>query len=73
MRKASGEGKIPTRLVKMASNFLSEPITDIISTSIDTYIFPNGEKRAYAAPTDKGRNEKHICTNYRPVTVLSTF
>ena len=73
MGKASGEGKIPTRLLKMASNFLSEPITDIINTAIDTYIFPNREKRAYAAPTDKGGNEKHICTNYRPVTVLNTF
>ena len=30
--KASGEDKIPQRLVKMASNFLSEPITNIINT-----------------------------------------
>ena len=73
MDKASGEDKIPPRLVKMASNFLSEPIANIINTAIDTNIFPDRAKRASVTPTDKGGNDKHIYTNYRPVSVLNTF
>ena len=57
----------------MASNLLSEPITDIINTAIDTNTFPDRAKRASATPNDKGGNDKHIYTNYRPVSVLNTF
>ena len=71
--KASGEDKIPPRLLKMASNFLSEPITNIINTAIDTNTFPDRAKQASVTPIDKGGNDKHIYTNYRPVSVLNTF
>ena len=57
----------------MASNFLSEPITDIFNTAIDTNIYPGRAKRASVTPIDKGGNDKHIYTNYRPVRVLNTF
>ena len=73
MYKASGEDKIPPRLVKMASNFLSEPITDIINIAIDTNNFSDREKRASVTPIDKDGNDKHICNNYRLVRVLNTF
>ena len=62
MDKASGEDKIPPRLVKMASNFLSEPITDI-NTAIDTNTFPDRAKRATVIPIDEGGNDNHIYTN----------
>ena len=52
--------KILPRLVKMASNFLSEPIANIINTAIDTNTFPDGAKQASVAPVDKGGNDKHI-------------
>ena len=42
--KASGEDKMPPRLVKMTSNFLSEPITDMINTAIDTNTLPDRVK-----------------------------
>ena len=73
MDKASDEDKTPRRLVKMVSNFLSEPITDIINIAIDTNTFPDRAKRASVTPIDKGVNNKHIYTNYRPVSVLNTF
>ena len=60
MDKATGEDKILPRLVKMASNFLSEPITDIINTAIDTDTFPDRAKRASVTPIDKGGSDKHI-------------
>ena len=71
--KVFGEDKIPPSLVKMASNFLSEPITDIINTAIGTNTFPDRAKGAPVTPIDKGKDDKHIYTNYRPVSVLDTF
>ena len=73
MDKASGDDKITSRLVKIASNFLSEPITNIVNTAIDTNTFPDRAKQASVTPIDKGGNDKHIYTNYRPVSVLNTF
>lgn len=71
--KASAVDKIPLRLVKMAINFLLEPIADVINTATDTNTFPNRVKQASVIPIDKSRNDKHIYTNYRPVKVLNTF
>ena len=65
--------KIPSRLVKMASNFLPELITDIINTAIYTNTFPDRAKRASVTPIDKGWNDKNIHTNYWLVSVLNTF
>ena len=69
VEKASGEDKIPPRLAKMASNFLFEPITDMINTAIDTNTFPDRAKQASVTPIDKGGSDKHIYTNYRPVKI----
>ena len=52
--------KILPRLVKMASNFLSEPIANIINTAIDTNTFPDRAKQASVTPVDKGGNDKHM-------------
>ena len=62
VEKASGEDKIPPRLVKMASNFLFEPITDMINTAIDTNTFP-----------DNAKQNKHLSHQLIKVGVISTF
>ena len=67
MRKASREDKIPPKLVKIASIFLSGLLTDINNTAIDTNTFPDRAKLVSVKPISKGGNDKHICTNYRPV------
>ena len=73
MDKVSGEDKVPPMLLKMASNFLFEPITDIINTGIDINTFPDRAKQASVTAIDKRRNDKHIYNTYRPVSVLNTF
>ena len=50
-----------------------EPTTNIINTAIDTSTLPDRAKRASVISIDKGVDNKHIYTNYRPVRVLSTF
>ena len=54
----------------MANNFLSEPVTDIIKTAIDTNTFPDRAKQTSVTPIGKGGNDKHIYTNYRPASIL---
>ena len=41
----------------MASNFLSEPITDVVNTAIDLITFPDRAKRASVTPIDKGGDQ----------------
>ena len=48
-KKATGADKISVKLLKLTKNTLAEPITDLINTSIKTYTFPNGAKRAQFA------------------------
>ena len=73
MDKASGEHNIPPRLAKIASNFLSESISDIINAAINTNTFPDRAKRALVTTVDKGGNDKHVYTNFRPVSLSNTL
>ena len=68
-----GEDQIPPNLIKIAGIFLVEPLTDIINSCFRTSTFPDLAKRASVTPIDKGGTDKHIYTNYRPVSVLNTF
>ena len=73
MGRASGEDKVPPGLVIMASNFLSEPITNIISTAVNTNIFADRARHASVARIDKDGSNRYIYTNYKPFTVLNSF
>ena len=68
-----GEDQMPPKLIKTVVNFLVELLTDIINSYFSTSTFPDPAKRASVTPIDKGCTNKHICTNYRPVSVLNTF
>ena len=70
INKAMGEDQIPPNLIKNCWQFLAEPLTDIIKSC---FSFPDLAKRASVTPIDKGGTDKHIYTNYRPVSVLNTF
>ena len=73
INKVMGEDQIPAKLIKTAGNFLVEPFTDIINSCFSTSTFPDLAERASVIPIDQGGTNKHIYTNYRPVTVLNTF
>ena len=68
-----GEDQIPLKLIKTAGSFLVKPLTDIINSCFSTSTFPDLAKRVSVTPTDEGGSDKHIYTNYRPVSVLNTF
>ena len=72
-KKAPGIDKIPTKLVKLASDFLAEPLSIAINNSISTPTFPNNTKVASVVPIDKKTDDKYGISNFRPVSILNCF
>ena len=72
-KTSAGEDKIPTKLVKLAKNYLVKPLKNAINSSIRSSLFPNKAKRAAVTPLDKGGKDKTNISNYRPVSVLNVF
>ena len=72
-KKASGTDKIPTKLVKLASDFLSTPLAKVINNSIASSKFPDIAKVATVIPIDKKTDDKYDISNFRPVSLLSYF
>ena len=72
-KKAPGIGKIPTKLVKLASDFLAEPLLIVINNSISTSTFPNNAKIASVVPIDKKTDDRYVISNFRPVSILNCF
>ena len=72
-KKASGIDKIRTKLVKLASDILAEPLSIAINNSIRTSTFPNNAKIATVVPIDKKTDDKYVISNLRPVSILNCF
>ena len=72
-KKAHGIDKTPTKLVKLASDFLAEPLWIAINNSINTSTFPNNAKIASAVPIDKKSDDKYVISNFRPMSILNCF
>lgn len=63
--------EIDMRLIKQINSIL-KPLTYICNTSLHTGTFPSQMKTAKVIPLYKTGN-KHIFTNYRPVSLLPQF
>ena len=72
-KKAPGIDKIPTKLVKLASDFLAEPLLIVINNSISASTFPNNAKIASVVPIDKKTDDRYVISNFRPVSILNCF
>ena len=71
-KKSTGPNSIPVRILKDHSTLLSEPLSLIINLSFEKGIFPNMCKIAQVIPVFK-KGDSSICTNYRPISLLSVF
>ena len=69
-KKGPGIEKIPTKLVKLASDILAEPLSIAINNSISTSTFPNNAKIASVVPVDKKTDDKYVISNFRPVSIF---
>ena len=65
-KMASGTDKIPTKLVKLASNFLSKPLAIAINNSLASSKFPGIAKVATVNTIDKKTNDKYDISKFRP-------
>ena len=70
--KACGPNSIPSKILKMHSKTLSEPIKTLLNLSIINGNFPELLKKADVCPIFK-KNDKTKCENYRPISLLSNL
>ena len=72
-KKAVGIDTIPSKLIKMASNFLTPIITTAINSSIENSVFPDNANVFNVVPLDKRKPHENDIPNFRPVGLLNTF
>ena len=72
-KKAPGIDKISTKLVKLASDSLAEPLPIAINNNISTSTFPNNAKIAAGVPIDRKTDDKYVISSFRPVSILNCF
>ena len=70
-KKGSGTYKIPTKLVKLVSTFLSKPLATAINKSLASSKFRGIAKVATVIPIDKKTDDKYDRSNFRPARLLN--
>lgn len=70
--KAPGYDHIPMFVIKRSLDWISESLTHLINTSLETGIFPDKLKLAKIIPIFK-TGDADTFTNYRPISILSRF
>ena len=71
--KSTGIDKIPPKLIKLSAKVLSKPFAIAINNSFNKGMFAGNAKIACVSPLDEHTDDKYSVTNFRPVSVLSTF
>ena len=71
-KNSYGYDGISTKLLKISSAFIISPLTYICNKSISLGIFPDRLKYAVVMPIFKKGDRSNI-TNYRPISMLSSF
>ena len=63
---------MPTNIIKFASEFISEPLAELINCSMKSGIFPDKLKVAKVIPIFK-TGDRSLVNNYRPISILNAF
>ena len=71
--KAAWTERLPIKLVKLAPQVLSKPLSLVMNNSITSTTFPDTKKVATVVPIDKKTDNKYIVSNFRPVSLLNCF
>ena len=72
-KKFTGEDHIPPKLVHLAADELTAPLTFAINSCLQNQRFQDKGKRAAVCHLDKGEENRTAEKNFRPVSVLNTF
>ena len=70
VKKSTGCDKITPKLLKLSTQEISLPLTNLINMSIQTNIFPDQLKKAELSPLFK-KDDSMNKNNFRPVSILS--
>ena len=68
--KAAGPDLIHNKVLIQAVNIISLPLSKLFNRSLEESKFPEEWKKANVTAIFK-KGDRHICTNYRPVSLLS--
>lgn len=68
--KAVGPDLVHNKILKAAVDVVSDPLSKLFSRSLAEGKFPKAWKVAHVTPVYK-KGEKSLCTNYRPISLLS--
>lgn len=71
-KKSTDWNEIDMSLVKNIIEYVGKPLTHICNQSLQAGIFPSKLKTAKVIPIYKA-GDKHVFSNYRPVSLLSQF
>ena len=69
-RKAVGPDLIHNKLLVKAVDIISGPLATLFTRSLEEGKFPTIWKKAHVTPIHK-KGDKNLCTNYRPISLLS--
>ena len=69
---ASGKDGITSLSLKLVSDFIVKPNTRTVNLSFSQGVFPNKLKIALVSPLYKAKDPVYF-SNYRPISLLSTF
>ena len=72
LKNSSGPDNISTKLLKLILPTISIPLCHLFNLSLQTGFVPQQLKTAKVVPVFKS-GDKHNFTNYRPVSLLSSF
>ena len=72
-KKAIGPHSIPTEIFKYIKPIIVESLTDIINLSFKTGIYIDNLKISKAIPIYKQKGDNLVCSNYRPISLLSNI
>ena len=71
-KNSHGYDEISTKLLKLSAPFILSPLTHICNKSLSSGIFPDRLKYSEIKPLFK-KGDKLNISNYRPISVLSSF
>ena len=72
IKKATLSGDIDIKFIKLACPIISPIISDLFNLCVKTGVFPDNMKVAEVIPIFK-QGSKMNCSNYRPISLLSSF
>ena len=71
-KRKSGPDGISNRILSLSIEHIIKPLTHLINLSMTTGVFPEQLKTAQVIPLFK-KGDTFLCTNYRPISLLSCF